>query len=79
MERYLFLCSVVLVLGVTMVVPTLRVWRRTGAWPVVFNREADPFQRSMSAATSSLFIALLAWAAVEAMSARYEEQAAANG
>ena len=62
MGPYAFPCAVALVLTLTLVLPTLKVWRRYGTWPVVFRREADSFQRLMGAATGTLFAGVILWA-----------------
>lgn len=67
MEPYLFLSAVLGVLAVTMLLPSLRVWRRTGIWPFVFSREADPFQRLMGVATSTSISGVLLWAILFAL------------
>lgn len=57
----LVLMSLFLVLG--MVVPTVRVYRRWRTWPVVFQRQADPWQRVVGAAFSTCIAGYVAWAA----------------
>lgn len=44
-----------------MVVPTLRVYRRTGVFPVVFHREADPVQALFGGVMKVFFGALVGW------------------
>lgn len=61
MTRIAVPVAVASVLMLTMVVPTLRVWRRTGVWPVVFRRDADPFQRLMGGMMGLLLGAALGW------------------
>jgi len=62
MTRFVLLGAVALLLALTIMMPTLRVWRRYGTWPVVFRRDADPFQRLMGASMSLLIAGVLAWA-----------------
>jgi len=67
MGRFLFPCAVALLLAAVLVVPTIRVWRRYHVWPVVFRREADPFQRLMGGLMSGLLAAVLGWSVVVAV------------
>ncbi|MBI5504480.1 MAG: isoprenylcysteine carboxylmethyltransferase family protein [Deltaproteobacteria bacterium] len=50
--------------------PTLRVWRRHGVWPIVFDRESAPAQRLLGFLTGTLFAGLVALAAVQAVVGR---------
>lgn len=67
MGPYVLLGAVVLLLGLTVVVPTLRAWRRFGTWPVVLQREADPFQRVMGVALIALLLGLPLWGVLYAL------------
>ena len=39
--------------------PTLRLWRRHGVWPIVFDRESAPAQRLLGVLTAALFVGML--------------------
>ena len=52
--------------GVAIAWPTLRMWRRHGVWPIVFDRAEAPAQRLIGALLVVLFAGLLALAAAYA-------------
>jgi|GEM_PF-290063 len=47
--------------------PTLRLWRRYGVWPIVFDRESAPAQRLLGALTAALFVGMLGLAGLHAI------------
>jgi protein-S-isoprenylcysteine O-methyltransferase Ste14 len=62
MERIEFPTAIAAYFLIALVVPTLRVWRRHGTWPVVFHREANPVARAMGLLFGVFLIALMVWA-----------------
>ena len=59
MESLLFAFAVAAYPVVGFAWQTLRVWRRYGIWPVVFNREAAPGQRALGFLADTLFLGML--------------------
>jgi protein-S-isoprenylcysteine O-methyltransferase Ste14 len=59
MEGALILAAVLAYVGVAVVWPTLRVWRRHGVWPVVFARESAPAKRALGWLTRGLLVAIV--------------------
>ncbi len=59
MESLLFAFAIVAYLAAAIVWPTLRVWRRHGIWPIVFDREAAPAQRLLGLLFATLLAGLL--------------------
>ena len=53
--------GVVLFFVVALVWPVWRVYCQSGEWPVVFHREADPFQKLMKVVFSAYLLACLVW------------------
>jgi len=49
MERLALPLAILFYLFIAVVIPTLRVWRRSGVWPIVFHREATPAARAIGA------------------------------
>ena len=62
MERIEFPAAIAVYFLIALAVPTLRVWRRHGTWPVVFHREANPVARAMGLLFGGFLVALMAWA-----------------
>jgi len=62
MERIEFPAAIAGYFLIALVVPTLRVWRRHGTWPVVFHREASPVARAMGLLFGVFLLALMVWA-----------------
>ena len=62
MENLLFAFAVAMYLVAGFAWPTLRLWRRYGIWPIVFNREAAPAQRMLGVLFAALFVGILALA-----------------
>jgi protein-S-isoprenylcysteine O-methyltransferase Ste14 len=54
------------VLAAVVVVPVVRMWRRHRVWPVVFRRDANPFQRLMGALMAGFLAATAAWSVLVA-------------
>ena len=62
MERIEFPAAIAAYFLVALVLPTFRVWRRHGTWPVVFHREANPVARAMGLLFGGFLMALMTWA-----------------
>lgn len=62
MERIEFPTAIAIYFLIALVLPTFRVWRKHGIWPVVFRREASPAARAMGLLFGACLIALLVWA-----------------
>ena len=62
MERIEFPTAIAVYFLIALVLPTLRVWRRHGTWPVVFHREANPVARAMGLLFGVFLITLMVWA-----------------
>lgn len=60
MEKVLVI-AVPLYLLAALVLPTVRAWRRTGVFPLVFHRETGAFQRLGGVLFGLLLLALLLW------------------
>lgn len=60
MEDRLFAFVIVAYLVAAIVWPTLRVWRRHGVWPIVFDREAAPAQRLFGIVSALLLAGIFA-------------------
>lgn len=60
MEAVIFALGIAAYLGIGFGWTTLRVWRRYGVWPVVFQREAAPSQRLMGLLSGLLLLAVAA-------------------
>jgi protein-S-isoprenylcysteine O-methyltransferase Ste14 len=59
MQSALVLAAAVAYLAAAFLWPTLRLWRRHGVWPIVFERNAAPAQRLLGLLTRALPIAVL--------------------
>ena len=59
MENLSFVLALWAYLLMAFVWPTLRVWRRTGVWPVVLTREAAPWQRLLGCLCVLLLLGLV--------------------
>jgi protein-S-isoprenylcysteine O-methyltransferase Ste14 len=59
MENLAFAVTVAAYLVAGFAWPTLRLWRRYGIWPIVFNREAAPLQRVLGLLSEALFGGML--------------------
>ncbi len=62
MEDRLFAFVIIAYLAAAIAWPTLRVWRRYGVWPIVFDREAAPAQRLLGVVSAILLAGLFALA-----------------
>lgn len=62
MDRDIFSFTIIGYLAVAMVWPTIWTWIHHRVWPVVFHREADPFQRLIGALMGLLVLGVIVWA-----------------
>lgn len=61
MERLILPASILLYMVIAIALPTLRVWHRTGVWPVVFHRDATPAARIIGALFALILLAIIIW------------------
>jgi protein-S-isoprenylcysteine O-methyltransferase Ste14 len=47
--------------AIVLIWPTFSTWRRSGVWPVVFQRDAAPLQRAAGLLFVSMLLGLIAW------------------
>src|SRR5262245_36465067 len=66
LERVSLPVALMLFMGLAVLLPALRVRRRTGVWPIVVGRSVAPFQRWMAWAVRLFVMGLFAWLALYA-------------
>ena len=59
MDNVLFALAIAAYLVAGFAWPTVRLWRRHGIWPIVFNREAAPAQRLLGLLSEALFASMV--------------------
>jgi protein-S-isoprenylcysteine O-methyltransferase Ste14 len=62
METVIFPVTIIGYLVAAVVWPTVRTWVQHRVWPLVFHREADPFQRLIGALMGLLILGVIVWA-----------------
>ena len=61
MEREIYPVAITAYLAIAVVWPTIMTWRRHRVWPVVFHREANPFQRLIGALMVLFILGVILW------------------